>query len=147
MLKLVLPSYNNNVISREHDNYDTTETCCHPIDDDNNDLDDNLKPLRFEKRRVPRALTRGWARIACCDPFHIFMGGSSRIIDINDTSVGLLSNTKIAEGEIVEVQMAPFRVRGKFGVVVRTEKLSDYNDTADGQLYKIAVRFGKQNAA
>lgn len=114
-------------------------------------------PIRFDRRGEPRAPTNGWARILCSNPYYTFLGGTKELADFSQHGIGMLSDCAIPEGEVVEVRLMPFKIRGKLGVVTRCEKINDADETNDSetspsqsrrQPYRIGISFRRAfNAA
>ena len=98
--------------------------------------------LQFDRRWEPRARTTGWAQVVCTNPYHMFLGGTKSLADFSNHGIGLLSDCEIPEGEIVEIRLMPFRVRGKMGTVTRCEKFSEIdNDNNTKTKYRVGVSF------
>ncbi len=106
---------------------------------------DEEEPLRFDRRREPRAATSGWARLICLDPYKSFLGGTVELADVSNTGLGLRSPRAIPIGDFVEVRLAPFRVRGRIARVVRCDEVPAVFDEATGRTlaprhYRIGVQ-------
>ncbi len=102
-------------------------------------------PLRFDRRREPRAAASGWARLICLDPYKSFLGGTVELADVSRGSFGFRSPRAIPVGEYVEVRLAPFRVRGRIARVARCEEAPEVIDEATGKIitprhYRIGVQ-------
>jgi len=101
--------------------------------------------LRFDRRRESRAAVGGWARLICLDPFRSFLGGSVELADVSHTGFGFRSPREIPVGEFVEVQLAPFRVRGRIATVTRCDEVPAQIDETTGETitprhFRIGVR-------
>lgn len=101
--------------------------------------------LPFDRRRESRANTGGWARLICLDPYLSFLGGSVELADVSHSGFGFRSEREIPVGEYVEVQLAPFRVRGRIATVTRCDEVPARIDEATGETiaprhYRIGVR-------
>jgi len=83
------------------------------------------RTYRFDRRLEPRAATDGWALVTCRNAFCTLLGGTVELADISAQGVGVVSDHQIPEGEVVEVRLAPFRVRGRLGIVVRNQRIAD----------------------
>lgn len=109
---------------------------------------DEEAPLRFDRRREPRAATLGWARVICLDPYKSFLGGTVELADISPTGLGVRSPRAIPVGEFVEVRLAPFRVRGRVARVMRCDEVPPVIDEATGRtLLAGHFRIGMQHAS
>ena len=106
---------------------------------------DHEAPLRFDRRREPRAATTGWARLICLDPYRSFLGGTVELADVSHSGFGFRSERAIPVGEYVEVRLAPFRVRGRIARVARCEEVPVMIDKPTGKMiaarhYRIGVQ-------
>ncbi len=112
----------------------------------------DTSPFHFDRRWETRCQTDGYARVMCSDPYHTFLGGTKTLVDFSEHGLGLLSDCAIPEGEQIEIRLAPFRVRGKFGTVVRCRKRikNNHDNASDDNTpeYEIGVQFtGRHRAA
>jgi hypothetical protein len=101
-------------------------------------------PLRFDRRREPRIRTGGWAQVVCLDPLKVFLGGTMELADVSPSGIALLTDRRLEPGDAVEVGLAPFRVRGRLGVVVNCQRveLTEGNASpATPPRYRIGVRY------
>jgi len=105
------------------------------------------EPIRFDRRRDPRHPVSGWAQVICPNPYRTFLGGSMKLIDITDDSIGFISDHQIKPGETVEIRLAPFRVRGRIGTVARCEPCNDDPIEKPNVRYKVGVCFEQKIAA
>ncbi|MBL1218593.1 MAG: hypothetical protein D8M59_14005 [Planctomycetes bacterium] len=130
---------------------------------------DDTPPIPFERRYTDRVPTNGWAHVICQNPYHTFLGGSMQLADVSDQAVGLISDNRVAIGDLVEVRLAPFRCRGRIGRVIRCDQVPSgrrvptvrldrsHDDTHDAEAqsfqsdqptrYKVAVHFGRSVVA
>ncbi len=116
---------------------------------------EDLGPIyRFDRRFEDRVRTTGWAQVLCSNPYCTFLGGSKEMVDFSQHGLGILSECEIPVGEVVEVRVAPFKVRGKMGYVSRCEMIAE-NEAgeprdADGEprrLYKVGISFHRACSA
>lgn len=89
-------------------------------------------PFRIDRRTEARRATYGFAQVLVLDPLRIFLGGAMPLSDISAHGMRLLCDHAIPAGEHVEVRLAPFRTRGRIGVVARCDALrSDTGSDAE----------------
>jgi len=98
-------------------------------------------PIPFDRRAEARRSATGWARVLCMNPYRVFLDATARLVDVGACSIGLRSPQPLEIGEVVEIRLAPFRVRGRTGVVTRCER------DGDRGTYRIAVKFPTALAA
>jgi len=140
----------------EIDKNNQSATTMQPQQINNNATSDDITTveehnLRFDRRWEPRARTTGWAQVICSSPYHMFLGGTKKLADFSQHGIGLISDCTMPEGELVEVRLLPFRVRGKLGIVTRCEKITTSNPDTPAQTnkpqYHIGISFQKARSA
>ncbi len=98
--------------------------------------------LPFDRRRELRRPTRGWARVQCMEPLRRFLGGTFELRDVSAGGLNLCADHPLREGDAVEVQLAPFRVRGLMGRVVRCEPLIYTDDLGcERRAFSVGIAF------
>ena len=95
---------------------------------------DGESTLRFDRRRESRAAVGGWARLICLDPYRSFLGGPVELADVSHSGFGFRAPTRIPVGEYVEVQLAPFRVRGRTARITRCDEVPARIDESTGEV-------------
>jgi len=109
--------------------------------------------LRIDRRREPRSRVTGeaWAQVLMCDPMRTLLGGAMRIDDIGRNGIAVVANHAVPLHEAVEIRLAPFRVRGRIGRVVRCEPMeptpADLRRGCRGGSWRVVVAFNQATFA
>lgn len=105
--------------------------------------------FRFNRRREARSQVsgEGWAQLLMCDPMRTLLGGAMPIDDISRNGIAVHSAHAVPIGDAVEVRLAPYRVRGRIGRVVRCERVEPAPDTLrkgyNGGRYRVVIAFSQ----
>jgi hypothetical protein len=73
--------------------------------------------IPFDRRCELRSTADGYASVICLDAFKTLLSGTMRLGDLSPTGAGLLSTNPLEPGDLVEVRLAPYKVRGRVGIV------------------------------
>ncbi|MFW5652787.1 MAG: hypothetical protein ACOC0P_01975 [Planctomycetota bacterium] len=110
---------------------------------------------RFDRRCEARSVVRGeaWAQVMMCDPFRTPLGGAMRIIDISPHGLSLECHHAVPIDETVEVRLAPFRIRGRIGRIVRCDRMEPQSRAlrtgthGSGERFRIVIAFSRATFA
>lgn len=110
---------------------------------------DGSVPLKFDRRREPRRRTDGWAQVLCLDPYKTFLGGPMELREVSAGGMALIADHPIPVGEAIEVRLAPFKVRGRLGLVANCQPIPAAADVSlpDRRRYRIGIRFPRATLA
>lgn len=107
--------------------------------------DQHKEVLTFDRRREMRSQSAGYARIICLNPYRSLLGSTAALEDISQSGIGLLTTAALEPGEFIEVRLAPFKVKGRVGIVSNCTPLDEpRTDTTGDEPQVLRYRVGVQ---